>query len=171
MALIKCTECGKEISTTATSCPHCGYKTDHGKSITQNQYHLVLWIICVALMVVGVVILLNNLEQYLELTSEWNKIKHWYTDTWKGSNFITYLKDEGCQSVLWKVITAIAMIAGGFLGVLNLRKNMGLNQNSNRSSSQNIDSSNSAGSWTCACGRVNASYVTTCTCGKNKHDA
>ena len=25
MALIKCPECGKEVSTAATSCPHCGY--------------------------------------------------------------------------------------------------------------------------------------------------
>lgn len=24
MALIKCKECGKEISTSATACPHCG---------------------------------------------------------------------------------------------------------------------------------------------------
>ena len=25
MSLIKCPECGKEISTEAASCPHCGY--------------------------------------------------------------------------------------------------------------------------------------------------
>ena len=25
MALIKCPECGKEFSDTATTCPHCGY--------------------------------------------------------------------------------------------------------------------------------------------------
>lgn len=28
MALIKCKECGEEISSTAKSCPHCGYKND-----------------------------------------------------------------------------------------------------------------------------------------------
>lgn len=27
MALQPCPECGREISTTATSCPHCGAKT------------------------------------------------------------------------------------------------------------------------------------------------
>lgn len=27
MALIKCTECGKEVSTQATACPHCGCPT------------------------------------------------------------------------------------------------------------------------------------------------
>lgn len=26
MALIKCPECGKEMSDTAKTCPHCGYK-------------------------------------------------------------------------------------------------------------------------------------------------
>ena len=26
MALINCKECGKDVSTEATSCPHCGYK-------------------------------------------------------------------------------------------------------------------------------------------------
>ena len=25
MALINCPECGKEVSLTAVSCPHCGY--------------------------------------------------------------------------------------------------------------------------------------------------
>lgn len=31
MALIKCPECGKEISDTATTCPHCGTKTNYQK--------------------------------------------------------------------------------------------------------------------------------------------
>ena len=26
MALIKCKECNKEVSDTAKTCPHCGYK-------------------------------------------------------------------------------------------------------------------------------------------------
>lgn len=31
MALIKCKECGKEISDQATSCPNCGAKTEFAK--------------------------------------------------------------------------------------------------------------------------------------------
>ena len=27
-----------------------------------------------------------------------------------------------------------------------------------------------AGNWKCTCGRVNASYVSTCACGRSKHD-
>ena len=35
MALIKCIECGKEISDQATACPHCGYQNK--KMINSNQ--------------------------------------------------------------------------------------------------------------------------------------
>lgn len=31
MALITCSECGKQISSSATVCPNCGCKTDFGK--------------------------------------------------------------------------------------------------------------------------------------------
>lgn len=33
MALIKCPECGKDVSDTAKMCPHCGYKIKISKSI------------------------------------------------------------------------------------------------------------------------------------------
>lgn len=36
MALVKCPECGKKISDTAPSCPHCGYEINvvgHGKEL------------------------------------------------------------------------------------------------------------------------------------------
>lgn len=32
MALIKCPECGKEISERASACPHCGYPINHHSS-------------------------------------------------------------------------------------------------------------------------------------------
>ncbi len=40
---------------------------------------------------------------------------------------------------------------------------------------ENFESQNNArlmanGGWTCSCGRVNASYVSTCACGKSKFD-
>lgn len=37
MALIKCPECGREVSDTAPTCPHCGYQLK--KSITTPTYH------------------------------------------------------------------------------------------------------------------------------------
>lgn len=29
MSLVKCTECGKEVSTDSVTCPHCGYPMKH----------------------------------------------------------------------------------------------------------------------------------------------
>ena len=36
MALIKCPECGKEVSSSAPTCPHCGYQL---KKTTQSHYN------------------------------------------------------------------------------------------------------------------------------------
>ena len=37
MALIKCQECGKEISDKATSCPHCGAVTNESLPLGMNK--------------------------------------------------------------------------------------------------------------------------------------
>ena len=41
MALIKCKECGKEISDAADSCPHCGFplkqESNNDENITKKQ--------------------------------------------------------------------------------------------------------------------------------------
>lgn len=39
MALIKCPECGKEISSTALTCPNCGYSNNHndGRKIEEKS--------------------------------------------------------------------------------------------------------------------------------------
>ncbi len=39
MAMIKCTECGKEISDRATSCPNCGCPVDFGNPNTNNSQY------------------------------------------------------------------------------------------------------------------------------------
>lgn len=44
MALIKCPECGKEISDRAVSCPHCGYpiKNLSREKESVNEYAVIL---------------------------------------------------------------------------------------------------------------------------------
>ena len=48
MALINCPECGKEVSTTALSCPHCGYallaKAQHKKN---SSFYIISIIFCI----------------------------------------------------------------------------------------------------------------------------
>lgn len=53
MALIKCSECGKEISDHAESCPHCGYFLGSAKKENNNPHcgsagkvFLILGIMC-----------------------------------------------------------------------------------------------------------------------------
>jgi len=45
MALTKCLECGKEISTEAKTCPHCGTPKPH-KSKIVKKYFLLLVLYC-----------------------------------------------------------------------------------------------------------------------------
>lgn len=60
MALINCPECQKEISSVATSCPHCGYpiKSEENKSMKNILSKKVLFIalIVVALIIIGCII-------------------------------------------------------------------------------------------------------------------
>ena len=37
MAMTKCTECGHEISSTATTCPHCGAPQQSNKPLKSNS--------------------------------------------------------------------------------------------------------------------------------------
>lgn len=50
MALIKCPECGKEISNQAVACPHCGFgmkaTTVSNKRINSNAIPLFILIVC-----------------------------------------------------------------------------------------------------------------------------
>ena len=39
MALIKCEECGKEISDRAVACPNCGCPVEHKKQIVKKTSH------------------------------------------------------------------------------------------------------------------------------------
>lgn len=58
MALVKCKECGKEISDSVKVCPNCGYKE---KKKVNNKIFIIGGIVLVALcVIVGVSIFLNN---------------------------------------------------------------------------------------------------------------
>lgn len=66
MALIKCKECSKEISTTAVNCPHCGYRTAHGRSVSQAKIYLVWGIINFVLLAVGLILFLGNFQEFMD---------------------------------------------------------------------------------------------------------
>ena len=74
MALIKCPECGKEVSENAVSCPNCGQPIKVTKTINEeeNQTSLRrLWIIILiaAILIIGLIVLRNKVED-AQLTPE-----------------------------------------------------------------------------------------------------
>ncbi len=57
MALIKCNECGKEISDTAETCPSCGKKNNMNQEATMG-----VKIICFLIPIVGFIIFAINIS-------------------------------------------------------------------------------------------------------------
>ena len=57
MALITCNECGREISNTAVSCPHCGFQINKSEGVKKAD--AIGWIILIGL---GILVLLSFLK-------------------------------------------------------------------------------------------------------------
>ena len=66
MALIYCKECGKEISDTAASCPHCGYLNNSTQNENKNleEENIVLNIFSFLLPIVGLVLYIIYLDTH-----------------------------------------------------------------------------------------------------------
>lgn len=60
MALVKCKECGKEISDTAERCPSCGCVTNHGQEQKEAKSFLVLYALDFVALGVGLLLLLGG---------------------------------------------------------------------------------------------------------------
>lgn len=58
MALVKCKECGKEISDSVKVCPNCGYKEK--KQIDKNKMIICSAVLGIIIVITGVFIALNN---------------------------------------------------------------------------------------------------------------
>ena len=65
MALIKCKECGKEISDTVKKCPNCGVKIEKGKKV--NKKYIVIGII-VAIVILSSIVISNIIIRNNEKT-------------------------------------------------------------------------------------------------------
>ena len=64
MALVKCQECGKEISDTVKVCPNCGFKEK--KSIPKNKLIIIIATVAILVcgsIVTGIIIHNNNVKQ------------------------------------------------------------------------------------------------------------
>ncbi len=79
MAIIKCNECGKEISTTAENCPYCGYRTAHGRSVSEAKGYLIWGVIALILLFVGFVMVMTNAERFFEL-QEYSDYRKYFSE-------------------------------------------------------------------------------------------
>ena len=166
MALINCKECGKEISTTAENCPHCGCRTTHGRSITEAKGLLAQYAIWVILIIIGVFLLFSSFKPLAELYDEWESVKHWYF--YKDDNFLKFIAYEDETSVLWKLIIGLGLIVAGIINMWYIKKRA----NSIKGNGFDLEKSETGDDeWVCkGCGKSHMSYVITCSCGRRKGD-
>lgn len=61
MALIKCPECGKEISDAAKSCPNCGHPVKIGNG-NKKSIITILSILVVVVAIIGIILCVINVQ-------------------------------------------------------------------------------------------------------------
>ena len=136
MALIRCKECGKEISGTAERCPHCGYQTARGRLTAQNKGMAILALVQMAEVAIGFYLLISNMETFLELLENWSRIHKYASDY----HFFEYLSDKEQMGVFFKVLIACCILIGGTIGnyvsLLKLRKESEVTQQEERTTMQ-----------------------------------
>ena len=114
MALITCKECGKEISSTAESCPHCGHKTETAAKNAQLKDRSIAFYIALAAVCIGLFLLIPALSTLMENYNDWY-FWNWYTDR----------SDE----VVRNIGLGIGLTGGGLGVMLGLRQKAKKEQN------------------------------------------
>lgn len=107
MALIKCAECGKEISDTAEKCPNCGCKTKHGTTVTEAKSTVVVAIIIMSMAAIGCLLFLFS----------WFDIIDYGFDF-----FIDWIEDEDLRPVMFKFIIGLSLVVGSIVGGRKLKE-------------------------------------------------
>lgn len=71
MALIKCKECGREISDTAKICVHCGAKTEKAKAKSKK---IIITTIIIIIIFFLIILLISKIKDFL-FTYKYFKIR------------------------------------------------------------------------------------------------
>lgn len=151
MALIKCKECGKEISDAAEKCPHCGDRTARGKNIEETKRYQIRCCIAMATIIIGSILFFVNVVDFLDLIE--------YLDRYK------YFHDED-KAVVWLFVLGCIFMISGFIDVCCTGyefKNMVHGVGS-------MTATENRTTWECGrCYSMNASHSSSCTrCGANR---
>lgn len=106
MALMICTECGKEISSTAVTCPHCGHKTAFATESAKKKDKALAVYICTGAALVGLFLLIPAMITLMQNYNDWY-FWNWYT--------------ERSDAVVRNIGLGIGLTGGGLGGLLGLR--------------------------------------------------
>lgn len=71
MAMIKCEECGQEISSMAESCPHCGCKTSYASRKSKGKDYTIAMVVCFAVGAIGAFLFFPNLITLMDNYNDW----------------------------------------------------------------------------------------------------
>lgn len=113
MALIKCSECGKEISDSAESCPHCGCKTNHGQTVTREKTSsLIKYAFSAGALIIGIILLCSGLSFINEYTSS-----YWGEYLWEGGY---WTEDSDAVMAVVKIAIGIVMLLSSLVDFIVL---------------------------------------------------
>lgn len=115
MALIKCRECGNEISSRAESCPHCGAKTRFGMNESERKQNSTLSVILTLISVVGTILFVSGLVTMM------GDINQYHNSWYGGYNYKSPLTDHE-MGVIMKMIFGLAIDIGCSVGAFKLAK-------------------------------------------------
>ena len=109
MALIKCAECGKEISDSAEVCPNCGCKTSRGETVSQAKGLAVNYVIVAALIIIGLILFFPAMSELGDVSSY----------LWNSGYWVHY---EEIVGALFRFAIGIGMFLGGVIDMLRIAK-------------------------------------------------
>lgn len=108
MALIKCAECGREISDTAERCPNCGCKTSRGTTVEKAKVLLANYVIVVALMIIGLILFFPSLSELRDHSSY-----YWSSGRW--------VHDGETVWAFIKLAMGAGFVVGGIIDMVKIR--------------------------------------------------
>lgn len=98
MSLIKCTECGREISNQAEKCPHCGYPINHDLSKKKPIWLLIVAGICG---IIAILVLISGASDFLKGSKNTNPLlNNYYLGVEKYTVYVIKFSDDNIVEVV-----------------------------------------------------------------------
>lgn len=179
MALIKCKECGKDISETAENCPHCGERTACGRKAVEAKRLQLKKLFATILLLIGIVLIAGSGKRAIEYYADWRE--NW--NSWRlhlHGDLRRYMEYYEVYDVFAKTTYGVLFLLGGIVG-LYIAKPKTEEISGNRSYNEKQQKqavpipvrqakAAPASGWKCAdCGEINEEHLNTCQyCGSTK---